>query len=210
MTAMQQLLDFADAVRGDIARLERSVERRSAVLDVLVRRSDRRSDTQRFRVRAEGVLEFSLSFPREIDSIRLVQRHPLLWSHQQDELELYFTGAIADPHGTIGRLYVRHEALAYGWIPFGAFINNAVPLPELLSSEHGLLARGPQTPIMAYQDVLEKSGARCSVLKQEGRPELSDEDGPKLLILGKSYIIATTFDAEQVHVVDPSPAAGTP
>lgn len=200
---MQQLLDFADAVRGDIVHLERSIERCSAVLELLVRRSDRQSVPQRFRVSVEGTREFCLSFPHEIDSIRLVQRHPLLWSHQQDELELYFQGAVMDPYDTIGKLFARHEALAYGWIPFGAFFNGAVPLPKLLASEHGMLARGPQAPITAYQDVLERAGTQCSVLKQGRGVDLDPEAGPKLLVLGRSYIIGGTFSAELVHGREP-------
>lgn len=194
--AMQQLLDFADGVRGDILRLERSPDRH-VVLDVVVRRNDRPSDPHIFRVRAEGVHEYKLTFPREIDTIQLMQRHPLLWAHQQDELELHLQGALAQPHETIGQLHARHEALAQGWIPFGAFFNNAIPLATLLASKHGMLARGPQTPLAAYQDVLEKAGTRCSMLRQGCPPDA--EDNPVLLILGGSYIVADTFSAERVH-----------
>lgn len=195
---MQQLLEFGDAVRGEIALLERSPDLHDAVLQLLVRRSDRAgAEPERWRVEARGVRQFKILFPEEVDSIRLAQQHPLLWTHHQDELELAFRGAVADPFGTIGRLQARHEALVHGWIPFDAFLNSAVPLPKLLSSPAGMLARGPRALITAYQDVLEQAGSACSVLDQGRFPDADADDAPKLLLLGKSYLVATSFAAER-------------
>lgn len=204
---MQQLLDFGDAVRGEITRVERTLDSRALTLEVLVRRSDRsQAQPERWRVEARDVRQFKLVFPEEVDAIRLAEQHPLLWTHRQDELELTFHGALADPFGTIGRLHARHEALAHGWIPFATFLNTAVPLHELLSSPAGMLARGPRTLIAAYRDVLETSGARCSVL-DHGHFEDAD-DGPQLLLLGKSFIVAASFDAARVQCPASGPSVG--
>lgn len=200
---MQQLLDFGDAVRGEITRLERSLDPRALTLEVLIRRSDRaQAQPERWRIEARDVRQFKLVFPEELDSIRLTEQHPLLWAHRQEELELTFQGALADSFGVIGRLHARHEALAHGWIPFATFLNAAVPLHDLLSSPSGMLARGPRALIAAYRDVLETAGARCSVL-DHGRFEDSD-DCPRLLLLGKSFIVAASFDAARVQ----GPASG--
>lgn len=196
---LHQLLDFANSVRGEITRLERFPDSRSALLDLLVRRSDRpRAAPILLRVKAQDVREFKILFPQEIDALALTQRHPLLWSHQQDELELYVQGEVADPHGILGRLQARHETLAHGWIPFEACLNAAAPPHQILASGSGMLARGPQTLITAYQEVLAAGGARCSVLSRGSFADADVEDGPRVLLLGKSFIVATMFDAEQV------------
>lgn len=195
---MQQLLELDDAVRGEIVRLERSPDQRDVVLHLLVRRSDRAgAEPERWRVDAREVRQFKILFPEEVDSIRLAQQHPLLWTYHQDELELTFRGALADPFGTIGRLQVRHEALVRRWIPFDAFLNTAVPLHRLLSSPAGMLARGPRTLITAYQEVLEQAGAPCSVLDHGRFRDADADDAPKLLLLGKSYLVATSFGTER-------------
>ena len=193
---IDQLLDMPRPYRGQIVRLEQPPSQGSAVLELLLARSDRpRADVRRWCIQAQGVLEFKV-VSHEVESIELLQRHPLLWTYDQDEAELYFQGQPVDVHATIGRLYAANAVAGRGWIAFGAVVNDHMPLHALLASGSGLLAKGPLTVISAYQEVLEAEGLRCSALNRGSLSTLGAAAGPQVLILGRSYIIATEFSAQ--------------
>ncbi len=198
---IDQLLDMPRPYRGQIVRLEQPPSQGSAVLELLLARSDRpRADVRRWCIQAQRVLEFKV-VSHEVESIELTQRHPLLWTYDQDEVELYIQGQLLDVHAVIGRLQVAHETLARGWIAFGAYFNDRTPLQVLLAAGSGLLATGPSSVISAYQKVLEAEGLQCSALNQGSLGALDAE--PRVLILGRSYIIATEFSAQ---LTDQDPA----
>jgi len=195
---IDQLLETPRPYRGKILRLEQPPSHEGAALELLLARSDRpRSDGVRWRIQAQGVLEFRI-LSHEVESIALVERHPLLWTYVQDELELYFQGQPRDVHATIGRLHAAHVSASLGWIPFDALLNEEMPLHGLLSVGSGLLARGPAPVIRAYQEVLEADGLRCSALNQGSMGTAGGPDNPQALILGRSYIVGTGFSAELV------------
>ena len=50
--------------------------------------------------------------------------------------------------------------------------------------------------LAADQEVLEAEGLRCSALNQGSLSTLGAAAGPQVLILGRSYIIATEFSAQ--------------
>lgn len=193
---MINLLETKHPFRGQIARLERSSDLESAILEVLLQPSDRqRAAVQRWCIQAHGVLDFEVN-SHEFQTVDLVERHPLLWRYDQDEEELYFQGLPADVHATIGRLEVANSTAGRGWIAFGALFNKETPLHVLLASGSGLLARGPSPMIKAYRGVLETAGLRCSALNQ-GSMSLPDTNtSPHVLVMGRSYIVATAFGAE--------------
>ena len=192
---LQQLLDFP-AIRGQIARLSQPTGPGTVVLDVVLQQSDRLDVSPTYwRISAHQAREFTIS-EREFDSIRRVDRHPLLWAHYQDELELFIQQPAADPDKLLGQLAARHLALTHGWLPFGACFNAAVPLPKLLSSSLVMFAEGPKPLIMAYQEILKAAGARCSVISHGSMLSADAPDGSQLLLLGRSFVIAESFDAE--------------
>lgn len=192
---LQQLLDFP-AIRGQIARLSQPTGPGTVVLDVVLQQSNRLDVSPTYwRISAHHAREFTIS-EREFDSIRRVDRHPLLWAHYQDELELFIQQPAADPDKLLGQLAARHLALTHGWLPFGACFNTAVPLPKLLSSSLVMFAEGPKPLIMAYQEILKAAGVRCSVISHGSMLSADAPDGPQLLLLGRSFVIAESFDAE--------------
>ncbi len=198
---IDQLLETPRPFRGQIVRLEQPSNQQSAVLDLLVTRSDRPgADARRWRIQARGVLEFRI-LSHEVESIALLERHPLLWTYDQDELELYFQDQPRDVHATIGRLHEAHASAGRGWISFDALFNEEMPLHDLLTSGSGLLARGPVPVIRAYQEVLEADGLRCSVINQ-GSMAIDGVESPRVLIMGRSYVVATEFSAELVDHVE--------
>ena len=193
---INQLPEMKRPFRGQIARLECSSDRGSAGLELLLQPSDRQQATvQRWHIQARGVLDFNLHC-HEFQTMDLVERHPLLWTYDQDEVELYFQGQPADVHATIGRLEVAHSTAGRGWITFGALFNEETPLHVLLASGSGMLAKGPLPVITAYREVLEAAGLRCSALNQ-GSMSLPDVNAsPRALIMGRSYVIAAEFGAQ--------------
>ena len=198
---LDQFLETPRPYRGQVVRLEQAPGSDLTVLEVHLVRTDRpRADARTWRIQARGVLEFRL-VSHEVESIELTQRHPLLWTYDQDEVELYIQGQLLDVHAVIGRLQVAHETLARGWIAFGAYFNDRTPLQVLLAAGSGLLATGPSSVISAYQKVLEAEGLQCSALNQGSLGALDAE--PRVLILGRSYIIATEFSAQ---LTDQDPA----
>ena len=193
---LDQFLETPRPYRGQIVRLEQAPGSELTVLGVHLVRTDRpRADARTWRIQARGVLEFRL-VSHEVESIELLQRHPLLWTYDQDEAELYFQGQPVDVHATIGRLYAANAVAGRGWIAFGAVVNDHMPLHALLASGSGLLAKGPLTVISAYQEVLEAEGLRCSALNRGSLSTLGAAAGPQVLLLGRSYIIATEFSAQ--------------
>lgn len=193
---IDQLLDTPRPYRAQIVRVEQSPGHALAVLELHLQRTDRpRAAARAWRIQARGVLEFRL-VSYETESIELLQRHPLLWTYDQDEVELYFQGQPVDVHATIGRLYAANAVAGRGVIAFGALVSDQMPLHALLASGSGLLAKGPLTVIKAYQEVLEAEGLRCSALNRGSLSTLDAAVGPQVLILGRSYIIATEFSAQ--------------
>ncbi len=98
----------------------------------------------------------------------------------------------------LGQLAARHLALTHGWLPFGACFNAAVPLKKLLSSSLVMFAEGPKPLIAAYQEILEAAGARCSVISHGSMLSADAPEGPQLLLLGRSFVIAESFEAEPI------------
>ncbi len=196
---LQQLLD-SHAIRGHIARLSQPSGPSTVVLDLLLQQSNRLDASPTYwRISAHNARDFTIN-ACEFDSIRRVDRHPLLWAHYQDELELFVQQPAADADKLLGQLAARHLALTHGWLPFGACFNAAVPLPKLLSSSLVMFAQGPKPLITAYQEILTTAGARCSVISHGSMLSADGPDGPQLLLLGRSFVIAETFDAEPLSI----------
>lgn len=194
---LQRLLD-SDTIRGQIVRLTQPAGPGTVVLDLLLQQSNRLDVPPTYwRILAHQAREFTIS-EREFDSIRRVDRHPLLWTHTQDELELFVQLPATDADKLLGQLAARHLALTHGWLPFGACFNAAVPLTKLLSSSLVMFAEGPKPLIAAYQEILQAAGARCSVISHGSMLSADAPDGPQLLLLGRSFMIAEAFDAEPI------------
>ncbi len=120
---LQQLLD-ANAIRGQIVRLAQPTGPGTLTLDLLVHQSNRLAVPPTYwRISAHQARDFTVT-EREFDSIRRVERHPLLWADTQDELELFVQQpAATDADTLLGQLAARHLALTHGWLPFGACFN---------------------------------------------------------------------------------------
>lgn len=194
---LQQLLD-SNTIRGQVVRLTQPAGPGTVILDLLLQQSNRLDVPPTYcRISAHQAREFTIS-EHEFDSIRQVDRHPLLWTHYQDELELFVQQPATEPDRLLGQLAARHLALTHGWLPFGACFNAAVPLAKLLSPSLVMFAEGPKPLITAYQEILEAAGARCSVISHGSMISADAPEGPQLLLLGRSFVIAESFEAEPI------------
>jgi hypothetical protein len=136
--------------------------------------------------------------------VEVTEEHPALLPWVDDQAELFFTGAVAEPTAIQDQLVSAHRRVAGRFIDFEATILER-DLVDLLGGRHGKLADGPSTLLAAYQQVLEKAGVRCSVLLR-GRPKryIDTPDGgawtdvsPDLGVLTfgyDSYVVAEEFN----------------
>ncbi len=115
--------------------------------------SDEDAPRQVWRIHCQHIREHRLTLGAK-RTFLLLAEHPLLWKYVQPEMALWFHGRPACLEETLGGLYRVHYEMAGTALPFERFLN-AFPLSRLLEGGYGLLARGPESLIRAYQKVLE-------------------------------------------------------
>lgn len=153
---------------------------------------------QFWKIYCQSVQEHQLIFGRIPYPFRIYNEHVLLWSHEDCQISLSFYGKVKDIFGVVGRLYVRHMELVGQYIPFQRYFN--YDLVELLASGHGVLAEGPERLVKAYQEVMDEFSFKTSVIPGRQSYYISGKDivpqgkEQSVLIMGKSYIIATNIN----------------
>lgn len=81
--------------------------------------------------------------------------HPLLLEYLEPTHELYFNSKSNDVYMIIGELLIKHQKATNNWIDFQQYFNG--DLEWLLAQEQGLLAKGPESIINIYKEVLENN-----------------------------------------------------
>lgn len=97
---------------------------------------------RRFEFAFNDVPESTVT-PSYCDSLETFNAHPLLWRHNEEHAEVYFSSAPSNPMELIGRLYEAHERLFGGWRRLHAD-------SMMLEGGHGLLAKGPKQAVNEY------------------------------------------------------------
>lgn len=124
--------------------------------------------------------------------LSILDTHPLLWPHGDQESELYILGPAETPVAIYGDIVMTHNANCNGWFHPNRFLNKSISPIELLSSSGGLLARGPHTLLSAYASVLTTYSVKHQLLSHA----VSAPDAVTsvhLLIIGDNYVIAREF-----------------
>ena len=124
-----------------------------------------------------------------VDDINLFSDHVLLWETNQKQCELYYRGSITDRNELIGALYNKHKEIMRGWIDLDHFINQK--LDWLFQGELGLVATGPNELINEYKKIFEERSLSASII-----PSWREPHKKKLIVFGKSYVIAEDFKFE--------------
>jgi hypothetical protein len=164
-------------------------------------------ETTFWRVQCVEMRESRFEDPtaRLIDSIELASDHPVLWPHLRRQVELYFCGRAGNRDLVIAGLLRAHLKQAGLWFPFGKFFKDGTNLEQRLAYGHGLLAEGPETLMDAYRGVLKEHQLRPSspppraAKHWNGRAWVENPPNLKALILGRSYVVASSFGAQQAN-----------
>jgi hypothetical protein len=130
--------------------------------------------------------------PGHYASIDLMQNHVLLWDYNQPHIFSSFYGNVQDPLAVVGALYERHIELVGKWIPFSKYLNCHMPLSKLIGGAFGLLADGPETLVLAYEEVLSNYGVSVA----HHNNALEHYETPSILILDEAYVIGNAFFVE--------------
>lgn len=151
---------------------------------------------QKWQVTCDGVQEYNLRYS-DFDTVDLLDNHCLLWDYNKQTANLFFRGETTNIKGIIADLFIRHQYLTEGLIPFVQYINTYKEdhafgdLEWLLSAKQGLLADGPTELMQIYEEVLNIYGLKTSLLPSDVTPPCSE---CKILLFGGSYIIARDFN----------------
>ena len=213
MHPVQEFMQFCDHVRDaddhdcwsmtwlDTLREGRSVVLRLAVDTGLNERPNQIWEVGSHQTRAFSLVEFELS------DWTLAEDHVLLWDHQEAFSQLNFTGPCKRHEDVLWKLYERHRAVAWPWVPFERYINPAI-LENCLSTGSGVLADGPDCLLREYADVLKQSDLEpyfpyparpAHRWDEDNRCWVDELDKLSVLILGtSSYVVGTDFFASRV------------
>lgn len=130
--------------------------------------------------------------PGNYTSVDLTHDHVLLWYYNQPHVLSSFYGNVQDPLAVVGALIERHIELVGTWIPFSKYLNTCMPLSELIRGSFGMLAEGPETLVLAYEEVLRNYGVSVA----HHKTALEHYETLSILILNDAYVIANAFFAE--------------
>jgi hypothetical protein len=101
---------------------------------------------RRFEIAFREVAESTVT-PSYCDSLVTLNDHPLLWRHNEEHAEAYFSSEPSNPIEIVGRLYEAHEQLFGGWRRLDEYLHAD---SVMLAGGHGLLARGPKQVVNGY------------------------------------------------------------
>ena len=120
----------------------------------------------------------------------VLTEHPLLALYDEPARSLYFHGLSIDARGLAVRIASTIHHSTRGWRGLDA---DAVGhLQRQLAGGYGLLMDAPESVCRAVASVLEAGGVGASILGDApARP------GRRVLLLGRSYVIATAFKFER-------------
>lgn len=141
-----------------------------------------------FRVRAE------FAFARaEYPSIEIHDRHPLLAQFDSPHRSLYFSGTPLDPRSVAEHVDRAIRADSSSWRGLQEYAGSTEAVARLLGAGHGLLMDAPELVCVVAARVLEAAGVQCSILGHA-----PPRTGMRVLLLGRSYVIASGFAFEEL------------
>lgn len=140
--------------------------------------------------------------------ISIFEKHLLMLDISENRYELYFGAESPDIEKLIGMLYIKHKDVTRGFIPFGKYIHDGNPDGsfdydinlDLIKSRYGLFASGPESVMRAYAEVLELHNMKPNLLPANlYYQELGQSNKYKILVFGKSYVIAKNFIEKKIY-----------
>jgi hypothetical protein len=213
MHPVQEFIQFCDHVQASddqdcwsMTWLDTLREGRSLVLRVAVDPGLNEGRGQIWEVGSRHTCGFSL-VEFEFTDWTLSDDHVLLWDYQEPFSQLNFAGPTTPHEELLWRLYERHRAVAWPWIPFERYLNPA-SLESRLSTGSGVLADGPDRLLREYAAVLRESDLEpyfpypprpANLWDEDSRCWVEEGENLSVLILGgSSYIVGSEFFASRV------------
>jgi hypothetical protein len=145
----------------------------------------------RYRIHFRDKAEFAFA-DAGYPSIELHERHPLLVQYDAPDRSLYFSGSPLRPRSVAEDVERAIRADSASWRGLHAYAGGIEAVERLLRAGHGMLMNAPEPVCDVAARVLEAEGVQCSILGcAPGRP------GMRVLLLGRSYIIAAGFAFER-------------
>ena len=129
----------------------------------------------------------------EYSSIEIHDRHPLLVQHEAPHRSLYVTGTPLRPRSVAEEIERAIRADSSSWRGLHEYAGSIEAVERLLGAGHGMLMDAPEPVCAVAARVLEAAGVQCSIL---GRAPA--RTGMRVLLLGRSYIVASGFAFEQL------------
>lgn len=181
-------VDYEDYGSLLVTRIERRNDDLQLLLDVT---ADEEPDVPRnIQITCHAFRENNLS-PGYYQDLQVFDDHVLLWHYTKPHFITSFYGSVEVPLAVVGALYERHFDLAEDWIPLTKYMNSGVRLAELIGGSFGMLADGPEPLVLAYEEVMQRSGISTS----SHQSQKAMDANLMVMILDKSYVIAETFEA---------------
>jgi hypothetical protein len=123
--------------------------------------------------------------------------HAAVRQYVDPNVELFFTGATADPGRVAERLRAAHDRVAGDWIPPERYLNS-IPPADLLGRAGGRLFSGPLFIGREFERVLREAGMTINRLPEEIFERPLSESSLELLIIGRSHIVAPDLEAQRL------------
>ena len=165
-----------------------------------------------WEIRCHNYIKFSNRFDfnrtycdKDID---IYTNHVLGWDLKCDRYELYFSRQPFDLQSFIGALFIAHQEITKGFIPFGKYISigerydfydHFINIGNL-HTKTGIFAAGPEPIMKEYFKVLKDYDMNPSIkLDNLYYQQLGKSKEYEILVLYKSYIIAEDFSCNRVQ-----------
>lgn len=145
---------------------------------------------ERWRIHFDGKKEFAFA-GAEFDRAAILESHPLLIDHTEPWQEVVVSSAARDPAKLLDALRREVRDLLGGWRQLDRYLNASFAPDQILSQGWGQLLRAPKSVVATCRATLDAEGIRLDVPAPQ--PVATAFARPKILLLGRSYVIADSF-----------------
>jgi hypothetical protein len=149
-----------------------------------------------WRVVCSGFQEFAIR-PEPGEVAVFNATHAAVRQYVDPNAELFFAGVAAAPGQIAERLRATHQRIAGHWIPFERYMNR-ISIADLLGMGGGKIFSGPLFLALEFERVLGEAGVTTTRLPEISVGSLPSDSPLEMLVVGKSHIIATAFEATKI------------
>ncbi len=151
-----------------------------------------------YRIHFKDKAEFAFDNPT-YNEVLLLKQHPLLFDHNQKMQTLMVSMPPSDPEHTARLLDTKIREYTKQWRTLADYAN--IDPMQLLQGGHGVLMTAPELLCKELLPILNEAGTRPYYLP--GQSSNGGEPHQRLLLLGKSYVIAREFSVVQTDTIVP-------